>query len=61
MNQPMKISQLIDKEGLGNLIPKRPTRPSTYNYLKQYNPEHHIVKIYEAALYAYNEYKKKSK
>lgn len=60
MKQPMKISQLIDKEGLGNLIPKRPTRPSTYNYLKQNNPEHHIVKDYESALCAYQEYQKKA-
>jgi DNA replication protein DnaC len=50
-NKATKASKLIDK-----VIPQRPRKPSTYDMLKQSNPEHRLVTEYDAAMKIFDEY-----
>lgn len=54
-NKTQQASSLIDDLNIPGR-PERPRKPSTYDYLKQTNPEHRLVVEYEAALKVFNDY-----
>lgn len=51
--EPEQVSQLI-----GDVLPGpvRPRKPSTYDMLKQSNPEHHLIVNYDKALKEFDDY-----